>query len=352
MSARIERLVPQFTKAGRTVPRTANAWQALAEEAVGVRDAYDERREELDALGYPLQERYSAMRREAKDLQADIERKRRSRTRITKEMAEARTMMARAAGLEPEQLPYVAELMDVQGGEEQWRTAMNVVYASLAPIILVDKRYEPGVARAISHIPHASMARRNWQFVDVQEDDQIKAGAHGSHGTKNISQDIGFVTEGYLRDLADELEQLEQEMDRTNQEIERIGARKAELEAQRDLAQAVLGVDWTDIDVQSADAGIAMLHDEIERILADPALAELEARERELASRCCMTKSNASSPTRPSLNSRRASGSARSGSPTRANASRAPRTSLRGRSARAGPRAHGSTRTATNSRRH
>ena len=337
MAARIERLVPQFTKAGRTVPGTASAWQALAEEAVEVRDAYDERRKEIDALAYPLQERCSAMRREAKDLQADIERKRRSRTRITKEMADARAMMAHAAGLEPEQLPFVAELMDVQGGEERWRTAMNVVYASLAPVILVDKRYEHGFARAISQIPHASMARRNWQFVDVQqdyhgepregwmsgkltfneespfadwvrarvadarsdarcvahiddsdvrtrqvqEDGQIKDGAHGSHGTKNINQVIGFVTEGYLRELADELEQLEQEMDRTNQEIERIGARKAELEAQRDLAQAVLGVDWTDIDVQSADAGIAMLHDEIERILADPALAELEARERE-----------------------------------------------------------------------
>ena len=337
MSARIERLVPQFTKAGRTVPRTANAWQALAEEAVGVRDAYDERREELDALGYPLQERYSAMRREVEELQADIERKRRSRTRITKEMAEARAMMARAAGLEPEQLPYVAELMDVQGGEEQWRTAMNVVYASLAPVILVDKQYERGFARAISRIPHASMARRNWQFVDVQqdyhgepregwmsgkltfneespfagwvrarvadarsdaqcvthiddsdvrtrqvqEDGQIKDGAHGSHGTKNISQVIGFVTEAYLRELADELERLERTMDRANGEIERISARKAELEAQRDLAQAVLAVDWNDIDVQTADTNIAMLHGEIERILADPALAELDKRERE-----------------------------------------------------------------------
>ena len=337
MSARIERLVPQFTKAGRTVPRTANAWQALAEEAVGVRDAYDERRKEFDALGYPLQERYSAMRREVEELQADIERKRRSRTRITKEMAEARAMMARAAGLEPEQLPYVAELMDVQGGEEQWRTAMNVVYASLAPVILVDKQYERGFARAISRIPHASMARRNWQFVDVQqdyhgepregwmsgkltfneespfagwvrarvadarsdarcvthiddsdvrtrqvqEDGQIKDGAHGSHGTKNISQVIGFVTEAYLRELADELERLERTMDRANGEIERISARKAELEAQRDLAQAVLAVDWNDIDVQTADTNIAMLHGEIERILADPALAELDKRERE-----------------------------------------------------------------------
>ncbi len=74
MAARIERLVPQFTKAGRTVPGTASAWQALAEEAVEVRDAYDERRKEIDALAYPLQERCSAMRREAKDLQADIER--------------------------------------------------------------------------------------------------------------------------------------------------------------------------------------------------------------------------------------------------------------------------------------
>ena len=337
MSARIERLVPQFTKAGRTVPRTANAWQALAEEAVGVRDAYDERRKEFDALGYPLQERYSAMRREVEELQTDIERKRRSRTRITKEMAEARAMMARAAGLEPEQLPYVAELMDVQGGEEQWRTAMNVVYASLAPVILVDKQYERGFARAISRIPHASMARRNWQFVDVQqdchgepregwmsgkltfneespfagwvrarvadarsdarcvthiddsdvrtrqvqEDGQIKDGAHGSHGTKNISQVIGFVTEAYLRELADELERLERTMDRANGEIERISARKAELEAQRDLAQAVLAVDWNDIDVQTADTNIAMLHGEIERILADPALAELDKRERE-----------------------------------------------------------------------
>ncbi len=44
-------------------------------------------------------------------------------------------------------------------------------------------------ARCVAHIDDSDVSTRQ-----VQEDGQIKDGAHGSHGTKNINQFIVFVT--------------------------------------------------------------------------------------------------------------------------------------------------------------
>ena len=47
-------------------------------------------------------------------------------------MDDARTLIMRATGLDASELPYVAELMDVNEQDEQWRLAMNVTYAPIA----------------------------------------------------------------------------------------------------------------------------------------------------------------------------------------------------------------------------
>ena len=54
-------------------------------------------------------------------------------------MDDARALIMRATGLDASELPYVAELMDVNEQDEQWRLAMNVTYAPIAQTILVDQ---------------------------------------------------------------------------------------------------------------------------------------------------------------------------------------------------------------------
>ena len=76
-------------------------------------------------------------------------------------------MIARATGLSPQELPYAAELMDVGEENEEWRTAMNVAYRSLATVILVDSCHENGFAAKVSQIPQEALPRRNWRFVDT-----------------------------------------------------------------------------------------------------------------------------------------------------------------------------------------
>lgn len=80
-------------------------------------------------------------------LRQDYRRKIEHRTRISDDMDHARTLIARATGLDETELPYVAELMDVDEGNEQWRLAMDVTYAPIAQTILVDKRHEQGSPR-------------------------------------------------------------------------------------------------------------------------------------------------------------------------------------------------------------
>ncbi len=101
-------------------------------------------------------------------LNDDYDRQHSQRTRISQQMDETRAMLCRATGLTPAELPYVAELMDVNEHEDQdWRLAMNVAYAPIAQTILVDKRHEQGFAAKVSAIDPRTMARRTWQFVDT-----------------------------------------------------------------------------------------------------------------------------------------------------------------------------------------
>ncbi|WP_346966651.1 ATP-binding protein [Bifidobacterium angulatum] len=324
----------RFQQAGETMPNDEESWNAKRDAIAQALDSYDidkaQRENQRDAMYDEVRD----CRKERESLQADLNRQRNQKTRITQAMDEARAMLADAVGLDPKHLPYVAELMDVREDSEAWRVAMNVTYAPIAQTILVDKRYEQGFAKKVSGIDPRLMIRRTWQFVDteasydtastkgwmssklrfkagspftgwlreqvaserfdakcvqtidddnrderqVQTDGQLKSGAHGFHGIKNTHMIIGFVNERYLTELQRKLEKAVEQLAEATIRHERAKRQVDLLRDQKELANFISDMDWSKVDVVGAERAVEDIKTRIEEIRSNPELAKLTAR--------------------------------------------------------------------------
>ena len=340
VTAKARRLADLHEAAGRPMPEDAQAWEQARIDAVQSRVDHRRLRDDLDARRDEAAAHRADTKRALDSLERDYTLQSEARTRITSQMDETRTMLCHATGLDASDLPYVAELMDVRDGEEHWRLAMNVTYAPIAQTILVDRRHEPGFAAKVSRIDPTLMARRTWRFVDVtadthadahaddatcaagvwmssklrfrddspftpwlrertrsprhdalcveriddtdhthrqvQPDGQAKSDRRGEHGVKDRRQIIGFVTETYLADLRDRINEARAAdetalaaFDETKRALERLDAQDA-------LAREIAYTDWTDIDETGVRDTIATLEHDIAQIRDNPQIAELE----------------------------------------------------------------------------
>ncbi|PJM77249.1 ATP-binding protein [Bifidobacterium felsineum] len=172
-----KRIEQTFVSIDEQLPASEQAWTERRINAVEFKRTYDERISECEEQLASAMNTRAAARDTLEKLQRDYDRQKSQRTRITQHMDETRAMLARATGLMPTDLPYVAELMDVKEGDERWRIAMNVAYGSFAQTILVDKRHEQGFAAKVSTIDPHAMSRRTWQFVDTTRDYEHADGA-------------------------------------------------------------------------------------------------------------------------------------------------------------------------------
>ena len=73
--------------------------------------------------------------------------------RVPRRLHEARLAIAAAAGMDPAELSFVAELIDVAPGERAWRKAAEVTLYSVARVLLVDDRRLQQLSRAIDPVP-------------------------------------------------------------------------------------------------------------------------------------------------------------------------------------------------------
>ncbi|NMM94321.1 ATP-binding protein [Bifidobacterium oedipodis] len=317
----------------RQMPKNEQAWQDMRESMLADGEHYDARMGELEVQRNDAVAERTSLNRDYEQLKRDYVRQSQRKTRITQSMDEARAMLAAATGLSVEELPYVAELMDVRDDSEDWRVAMNMTYAPIAQTILVDKRHEQGFAAKVSTIDPKTMSRRTWRFVDtqaqydeecregwmssklryredspflgwlkeqvaaerldarcveqiddsdratrqIQHDGQLKSGAHGFHGTKDRQYIIGFVNERFLDELRERITDAGKRIDAIGQQYEQAKQRIERLRDERDLAHSIERLDWSAVDVDAARAKVEGLRSHIESIRSNPELAELEA---------------------------------------------------------------------------
>ena len=185
--------------AGKDLPESREDWNELLDwsddRSVNAPRERAQLQDEIDELGAKL---INARDRIA-SIQRDLDYYREHRTCITQPMARARDLMAQAAGLDPTDIPFAAELMDVPREQELWRTAVNISLVHIADRILVDKDIERAFRRAIDGLGAELGRRYHFDFVDLDKD--YPATPRAGHVSSKVvyREDSPFVP--YVRSL-------------------------------------------------------------------------------------------------------------------------------------------------------
>lgn len=308
--------------------RSGRQFAALAEKArLALADA-DAKSAARDAYAEARAAR-TAVEKQIAGLEAE---RRQSQTRsdnIPAALHESREMLARAAGLSVEELPFVAELVEVRTEFEPWREAFNLALGGFATTLLIDSdrlplfrtainsvrtpvrlRYE-GVATGLPLVPPRDdrtlpgrldyrpspftgwlqdrLAER-FGFVCVAAPEELKRhstaltisgqmsqgsrGAHGGHGRANV---LGFSNQRRLHDLAAQIDDARwrlveaiEAQDTAAHALDAIDARNAAYAVVADLS-------WDQVDVEALEAERRRWHGVIDEVTTgNPTIARIQ----------------------------------------------------------------------------
>ncbi|WP_159794356.1 ATP-binding protein [Puerhibacterium puerhi] len=311
---------------GATVGSRADFDRQVAASRAALDDVAGARRRSLDAL-YAASDAARQARQEVERLERERESFARRRGNVPDGHHRARVALAQAAGLEVDDLPFVAELLELRPEHEHWREAANLALGGFALRLVVDERRLAGFRAAIDQVPSAVRLRYEGVPVDLAEDvardertlpgrldvkpgpfagwlagrlatayDYVcvddpaelgrhaKAltrtgqtsdgarGAHGGHGRENV---LGFTNSRRLADLDARLESA-REAERRAAEV-RAGAelRDAALAEQTAAHERVVELVWEHVDVAAAQAEL----ERWEAVLADLQDGDTDVRE-------------------------------------------------------------------------
>ena len=319
-------------------PDTAEQFARAQAEAAGFSAGFEAREQSLRDNQEQLREQLAPLAGKQRDLLTEKRSlEARERGMVPDRLHQARVRMAEAAGLDPmEDLPFVAELMDVLPDEEHWRTAIEATLGGIARTILVDRNTRDYLARSIDGVRISPRVRfqavtlqqhqalqgdadyvsGKLQFKDspfsrwvqdrvsdpsvdhlcvpnaaglgdgyghrarVTPSGQTRDGDRGAHGESGDGSIIGFSSARRLADIEVQLEELQPHIDALRQQIAQLTARVSSLQSQRMAHQYVLDTSWTSIDHLGVDRQIKHLEQEVVRLRqASSVLDELQAEE-------------------------------------------------------------------------
>jgi uncharacterized protein YPO0396 len=278
--------------------------------------ALDTKRTALQKEAYPIEEQIRALKQEKAFLTG-------RESLVPQHLHNARVMIAEAAGLEIEDLPFVAELIEIAPGEEDWRRAAEVTLSSLVRVMLVDESRLRALSEAIDplSIPvrisfegvrlaehtevetdpryvSGKLVFKNSPFSDwvqtrvqssgvdalcvtdpaelagggarVTQAGQTRNGKRGAHGfNKDQKPIIGFSSQARLDEITEDLATLSERVTALAAQASDISNRIAHLRLSKDAHQYILDTSWAEIDVDTASSRITQKTEESQRVLAD-----------------------------------------------------------------------------------
>ncbi|WP_151083318.1 ATP-binding protein [Nocardioides cynanchi] len=340
--ARDQRLARRHQLVGATAAidtpfGTADDFAQARQKAAEFEGAYPKRsenlgrqRDEVVRGEFPLLERRRDLTAERSSLEGRA-------GRVPKHLDDMRAAVAEAAGMDPADLPFLAELIDIPADESRWRVAIETVLGASARQMLVPKdRFEQfsaaidplrlrgrltfvGVPLETDHgqnagdttgdstkiagklifrdTPftawvrrHVSDPGRNARCVETSDQlagvrmavtlaGQTRQGMRGSHGRSDVSNIIGFSNEDAIADIDAELADIERQLTELDQAKGAVDAQIRQLDRLRTAYDALGHYTFAEIDVDGAAETIRQLEADRKRILdADDKLQELQAR--------------------------------------------------------------------------
>ncbi|MEU0094688.1 SbcC/MukB-like Walker B domain-containing protein [Kribbella sp. NPDC006257] len=322
-------LVEQAQAAGEQSPLASVAALAAAAAAAQTHVAGAPSRETmLRAARDAIQERRYPLLDELNRLKRDIATMSGRESRIDTRLDERRNQLAHAAGLQPIDLPFVAELIDVADGQERWRTAVDSVLGAFARTLVVDQdflaefshridgvklsaqlRFE-GVAlrdhedlvgdpdRISARVVYKPTAFSHWIAAEIGKRDaicvehadglngpgyrvalsgQTRNGTSGTVGQSGRHSIIGFANEQLIADLSLEVDALETQLMAIDTELKAHDEGHAKFTALLRASEHLIDAAWDRIDIEGIEGRIKQRHDDRSRLLAsDVGLHEVD----------------------------------------------------------------------------
>ncbi|MDQ6525274.1 ATP-binding protein [Nocardioides sp. LHD-245] len=283
-----------------------------------------ERETVLREQQFPLTQEQSVLKQERASLESRA-------GRVPAYLHDLRTAVARASGLSVEELPFVAELIDVAPEEVRWRTAIETVLGGSARMMLVPLDRLSDFSAAIDELrlparltfqgveldlpgagpsdperiagkllfkdspfagwvqQHVEEPARNALCVaSAAELDgpgfrvtlagQTRNGRRGAHGRNDQRNIIGFSSEDAIAEIDAQLAGVERQLGEIDARLAELGRRSGLLDLQRKAYDAIVMVRFDDVDVAGSDRRIADLEQRRAAILAsDDRLQVLQA---------------------------------------------------------------------------
>ncbi len=292
-------------------------------------EALTDQQAELGKCAYPLQAERDDLRKEAESFKG-------RQGRVPRDLHESRVAIAEATGMQPADLPFVAELVDLQPDENRWRKAIEVTLHGLARVMLVDERQLDHLSRRIDSM---RIKRINFQGITLRDHEDVdfdparisgklqykdspfsawvqdrisdagidaicvetpaelagrdrrvtingqtrhgKSGAHGDYNSPNV---IGFSSVERLQEIADTLTHIETELGDLGRRDAALRQQMTDLHGAKGAHETVRDTEWRSIDPESITAEIAALADQHSRILdANDILRALQTEEVRIA---------------------------------------------------------------------
>ena len=278
---------------------------ALVERArAELRDA-EPRRTAVDALV----EARAAATQAQRDL-AELEHERaaadRRRDNIPGDLHAVRAALAEAAGLTPQDLPFVGELVEVRTEHEPWREAFNLALGGFATRLLLDVDHLAAFRKAIDSVPTARRIRfqgvptglpddaaldartlpgrldyrsgpftgwlrgelaSRYAYVCVDtagelsqhakaltRSGQVSEGTQGAHGGGGRVNVLGFTNGRRLAHLDEQIARARTRVDEAQARVREAEERFDRLEVERRAHAVLVEIGWDEVDVAAVEA--------------------------------------------------------------------------------------------------
>ncbi|HMR49134.1 MAG TPA: ATP-binding protein [Arachnia sp.] len=318
-------------------PTTATQFAALTERARVALSDEDAKSAARQAYADAMSTK-RAVENEVNALEAERRQALRRTDNIPAPLHESRELWARAAGLAPDELPFVAELMEVRTEFEPWREAFNLALGGFATTLLLDAALLPRFRAAIDGVrtpvrlsyegvptglptitgqdprslpgrldfrpsPFAGWLQdrlgQRFDFTCVDSADelslhakaltiagQLSQGARGAHGGQGRSNVLGFTNQRRVADLA---AQIDAARGRLVDALEAAAAAEGALDAvdARNAAyEKVRDLSWEQVDVVAVERERARWSSIIDEVTAgNPKIAGLQTQLRQAKGR-------------------------------------------------------------------
>ncbi|PRY18371.1 ATP-binding protein [Kineococcus rhizosphaerae] len=241
---------------------------------------------------------------------------------IPHDLDATRTLIAAQLGLDPQDLPFVAELLDVRRGDEEWRTAAELLLGGFARTLVVDRSLRETFRRRVD--PLTLHRRVKFQFADtdlplaevdpatlvgklrIREDSayrgwlstvlpqdfphlavagpdafrddrvrritlagQVQNGDRGAHGgQEGLRAILGFSPAALLQRIEEEVAAVDARLAGHQQRQNGLTRQRDDLLRQEKAHQRRSEVRWSEIDVAATAAAVTARQEEIDSLLA------------------------------------------------------------------------------------